>query len=294
LCLSLKLRLVPLSVFENGVPPSVEEDDREALFGFWSTNTFAYSCFLAYVATLWITRYKPPGANKEDFLSMRAKLLRRTVSQRFSTWHTIYAQFWEELEEDQIERKYTDLTVAATLELLSFLIMLVQDGQKVSLFGGDGYTAFRTAVNKVHMTVVKDLLDNGVSINTASEDGNTFLRYAADVGQEEVMQLLVDWGPDIDPINNKGRTPLHLACTFGRDDIAELLLKSHANIQATNVDGSTPLHMATHSNANTYDVLLAEGADPTIREYNGPMTFDLLGHLTGHVIWSGNRTLGAR
>jgi len=117
-------------------------------------------------------------------------------------------------------------------------------------------------VNKVHMTVVKDLLDNGVSINTASEDGNTFLRYAADVGQEEVMQLLVDWGPDIDPINNKGRTPLHLACTFGRDDIAELLLKSHANIQATDVDGSTPLHMATHSNANTYDVLLAEELIP--------------------------------
>ncbi len=262
LCLSLKLRLVPLSVFENGVPPSVEEDDREALFGFWSTNTFAYSCFLAYVATLWITRYKPPGANKEDFLSMRAKLLRRTVSQRFSTWHTIYAQFWEELEEDQIERKYTDLTVAATLELLSFLISLVQDGQNVSLLDGDGYTAFRTAVNKVHMTLVKCLLDNGISIDTASEDGNTSLCYAADVGQEEVMQLLVDWGPDIDPINNKGRTPLHLACTFGRDDIAELLLKANANIQATDVDGSTPLHMAIHSNANTYDVLLAEELIP--------------------------------
>ncbi len=91
---------------------------------------------MAYLATLLITRYKPPGANKEDDLSTRVRLLCRTVSQRFSTWHTIYAQFWEELEEDQIERKYTDLTVAATLELLSFLIMLVQDGQKVSLFDG--------------------------------------------------------------------------------------------------------------------------------------------------------------
>lgn len=286
-----------LSDLETEVPPSVDKGNREALFGFWSINTSAYSCFWAYAACSWITHYKASGIGEKDPLSKSAKLLCRTGSQRFSTWYTIYAHLidFEGLEEDEdTSRRYNDLTFAAAFNLLPVLSLLVQDGQDVGLLDGDGHTAFRIAAEEGYSTVTQCLLDNGIPIDATSEDGNTSLHYAARVGREEVVQFLVDWGADIDPINNKGQTPLHLACEFGGLDITTLLLKLNANINATDIDGSTPLHFATRSNTAIYDALLVGGADPTIRDRRGRTSLDLLDQYLMYMIASDGSTRGPR
>lgn len=98
---------------------------------------------------------------------------------------------------------------------------------------------------------------------------------------------------DIELTDTDGRTPLHYAAFFGRHSAASVLLRHQANVNAEDVRGQTPLHHTykrywrifcnpTDSSLESYwryekgvfegmkALLLANGADPSIRDSAGP------------------------
>ena len=89
------------------------------------------------------------------------------------------------------------------------------------------------------------------------------LMMAALKGQTELAQRLIARGADV---NKPGWAPLHYAATSGSLPMLRLLLEQNAYIDAESPNGTTPLMMAAqYGSEDAAKLLLAEGADPTLR-----------------------------
>ena len=77
--------------------------------------------------------------------------------------------------------------------------------------------------------------------------------------------------------NKFGQTPLHLCCAQGRLYAVTCLLHKGANPNPQSTDTkSTPLHLAVqHDHEDIARLLLAFGADTTIKNMTGETAFDL-------------------
>jgi hypothetical protein len=84
-----------------------------------------------------------------------------------------------------------------------------------------------------------------------------------------VLLLTHDADPNIG--DNESETPLHEAAGWIRTDKAEFLLGYKVNVNAEDKRGDTPLYVALSLGArdDIAQVLLAHGADPTIRGHDG-------------------------
>ena len=144
-----------------------------------------------------------------------------------------------------------------------------------------------------HPAMIEYLLSRGANPDLqTNENGASVLAGLAHVGQIECVRLLLLAGADA----NRGReasgeTPLHHALvtrSLDRSPLVKLLLDHGANPNArtkpgivshnygrdARTRGETPLHRAAaYSPAETIDLLLAAGADRTIRDVNGDSPF---------------------
>lgn len=97
---------------------------------------------------------------------------------------------------------------------------------------------------------------------------------------EEVARLL-DMGTDVDSPDERLITPLMLACNSGERKVVELLVNRGANVDAKKANGGTPLHSlmgGLHREttiASITKLLLAAGADPSVRNAEGKTALDL-------------------
>ena len=76
-----------------------------------------------------------------------------------------------------------------------------------------------------------------------------------------------------------GSTALHSAARYGSVEGIVLLLDLHAEVNARDQEGRTPLFVACSSPRKEIEVvrlLLANGADPEIRDTEGKSVFDLI------------------
>jgi ankyrin repeat protein len=95
---------------------------------------------------------------------------------------------------------------------------------------------------------------------------------AAIKGHLELCRLLIERDADV---NKTGWTPLHYAASGGKAEVVQLLLDHYAYVDAESPNGTTPLMMAAmYGTTGAVDVLLAAGADPTLKNALGLTALD--------------------
>jgi hypothetical protein len=166
-----------------------------------------------------------------------------------------------------------------------------------------------TATDYEVIPVIEKLIDEGADINATSQ--RTALHVAAENGNLEIVELLIERGADVNVQDIHGRTPLVVAIAEHQPEIARRLAEENTDVGVRTSDGSTLLMAAvrtedvelvrwaidrgidlnaarpnkTHATAlmmaagkgdpEIVQLLLANGADPTVTNHEGKTALDL-------------------
>ena len=124
--------------------------------------------------------------------------------------------------------------------------LLLDRGAFVDQRKDDGFTPLHLAVQGLHASVAKHLLDHGAQVNIkyAREVGWTPLHFAVMSRSEELVQLLLRHGADVNVQKTDLRTPLHVAVGAGYASVAKILIEAGASLDVRDKWKSTPLHCA--------------------------------------------------
>jgi uncharacterized protein len=131
-----------------------------------------------------------------------------------------------------------------------------------------GTPALVLAAREKGWTVVRALAElRGTDLEATDRLGATALMYAALHGHRPTVADLVMRKAEV---NRAGWTPLHYAAANGHVEVVKFLLEHHAYIDAESPNRTTPLMMAARQDQpTTVQLLVEEGADPTIRNEAG-------------------------
>jgi len=165
------------------------------------------------------------------------------------------------------------------------LLMKCNDDPKINpnAQDGDGWTALHHACNKwENEYLITMLLRNpAVRVDIVNVDGNTVLHTFCQKYKnpkcEEAFNMLIQRGANVNAKNSQRETPLHKAVINPRIRmiLVELLIKAGAKVNES-VKGGTPLHYAVQlSRTDLVTILVANGADLTIKDTRGDTPMDL-------------------
>jgi ankyrin repeat protein len=175
-----------------------------------------------------------------------------------------------------------------------------------SIVHAGSYDDFFQALIQDSPSKIKTLLDRGFDPNTVDPSGLPGLLVAIRADAFEAAAALVAWpqtnvdvlnSVDESPlmlaalkgelalcqslikrggqVNKPGWAPLHYASTGGHIEVMRLLLDTYAYIDAASPNGTTPLMMAAQYGSDAaVNLLIEEGADPTIKNNLGLTAFD--------------------
>jgi ankyrin repeat protein len=188
--------------------------------------------------------------------------------------------------------------------LKKILYLVAAIGFSLALAGS--YEDFFRAVKQDNPAAIRELVQRGFDPNTIDPNGEHGLFIALREGSLKVAEVLIDspktkveWRNPHDEsplmmaalkghfdlvrklvardadVNKPGWTPLHYAATHGNPQIVAFLLEHHAFIDAESPNKTTPLMMAAHyGSREAVKLLLAEGADPALKNELGLSAFD--------------------
>lgn len=109
--------------------------------------------------------------------------------------------------------------------------------------------------------------DKRIDLQKEDKAGENAMMLAAIEKDAPMVQALIAKGAEV---NKKGWTPLHYAASSGDDEIVKMLLDASAYIDAASPNGTTPMMMAARAgHVSTIDLLISQGADPTIKNQLG-------------------------
>lgn len=162
-----------------------------------------------------------------------------------------------------------------------FVAILRDDGDAIAQLLRRGFDPnTRDAKGQVGLTIALQnnankafaalLASRQVNVEARNAQDESPLMMAAIKGNVEAVRALIARDADV---NKTGWTPLHYAASAGSAmhvTIIALLLENHAYIDAPSPNGTTPLMMAAHyGSAEAVQLLLDEGADPTLKNQLG-------------------------
>lgn len=147
--------------------------------------------------------------------------------------------------------------------------------------GIDGRTLLMTTAASGVPNIVQQVLKSHPDVNAQDKNGKTALMESAsqyhygpespEIDKAEVVRLLLQAGADPNLSDEEGNTALIEAAWDA--DAALLLIRAGANLNAQNKKGITPL--INCAEPEVARVLLAHGADPSIRDVDGKTALEL-------------------
>lgn len=144
------------------------------------------------------------------------------------------------------------------------------------------HAVLRGGMRRQSVNIVKALLEAGADPNQANErrGGMTPLMLLGDISQVGLIDkadALIHAGADICQTDSTGWIALHHA--VGRPEMIRYLVKKGGNVNAQSHGGETPLHIAALLGARlSVRTLLANGADPNIKNESGQSVWDYVQH----------------
>lgn len=171
---------------------------------------------------------------------------------------------------------FEDFFKAAAIDNESAMVTLALRGFDLNTRNEKGESGLMVALREDSLKVAAFLLtQRSVNVNDRNANGETALMIAAIRGQLDIARALIQRGAEV---NMTGWTPLHYAASRAEPDSVEmvkLMLEHHAYIDTESPNRSTPLMLAAmYGNRELVPLLLAEGADPTIRNEQGLTAVD--------------------
>ncbi|KAL2813422.1 ankyrin repeat-containing domain protein [Aspergillus granulosus] len=136
-----------------------------------------------------------------------------------------------------------------------------------------GTTALTYACQAAYYGVAKALLDKGADTEVLQEGSKgTAIMRAIDHNRISIVELLIERGANLHHKDVFDRGVLHSAAVNCRAEILRILLAKDPTLDVNMRDahGKTTLHdIARFGDLETVEVLLAHGADPTIKDNHG-------------------------
>jgi ankyrin repeat protein len=131
--------------------------------------------------------------------------------------------------------------------------------------------AFRQAAHDGELEQVKLFLKQGVNYNAVDQGGQTALMFAAFNGHSEIVLSLIEAGAEIDQRDMVGRTALLYGSTGPFPETVKILLDRGAdpNIVDSEEHFSPLMHAAAEGHLEVVKVLIAHGADRSLRDVDG-------------------------
>lgn len=169
--------------------------------------------------------------------------------------------------------EYAPLVAAAAHNDTDVVEFLLASKADVNVRNEAGMTALYCAVQGGFADVADLLIAHGADLNARNKLGQTPLYEAMFQvpWRKDMAALLLAHGADPNIGDNEGATPLHLAVGWIRPDKAEFLLGYKVDVNAREKNGDTPLYVAIsyRGRDDIAQVLLAHGADPTLKGHDG-------------------------
>ncbi|MFM6986201.1 MAG: ankyrin repeat domain-containing protein [Hydrogenophaga sp.] len=171
---------------------------------------------------------------------------------------------------------FDDFFVAARRDDDATMARLLQRGFDPNTVDEQGNHALVLAIREGSLKVAHFLLQQPtVNVEVRNHAGESPLMMAALKGQLLVARRLIKRQADV---NKPGWAPLHYAAAHADPvsvDMVQLLLTHHAYIDAESPNRTTPLMMAAqYGRPEVVQLLLQEGADPTLRNAQGLTALD--------------------
>uniref|UniRef100_A0A452RCP1 Poly [ADP-ribose] polymerase n=1 Tax=Ursus americanus TaxID=9643 RepID=A0A452RCP1_URSAM len=165
-------------------------------------------------------------------------------------------------------RHSTPLHFAAGYNRVSVVEYLLHHGADVHAKDKGGLVPLHNACSYGHYEVAELLVRHGASVNVADLWKFTPLHEAAAKGKYEICKLL---------LKVSSSSPLRISALINNHvDIAALLIKYNTCVNATDKWAFTPLHEAAQKGRTQLcALLLAHGADPTMKNQEGQTPLDL-------------------
>ena len=166
-----------------------------------------------------------------------------------------------------------DVDVSAMAKLLEEDSTLVREQIVHTRGNGTTYGVLPLEMVNKSPDAVRLLLDCGADPNRQG-DGNALPIHNATL---DVMALLLDSGADVNKIGYEECTPVMYETYMKNHDGVKLLINRGADVNyQRKLDGLTSLHFASQKRDDEMvDILLAAGADPSIRNDDGKTPIDI-------------------
>lgn len=153
---------------------------------------------------------------------------------------------------------------AGNADMIRVLIEAGADLQRAQRSKGTATSLF-LAVNGMHYTATKILLEHGMNPNAAADFGISPLMAATRSGNEEMIDLLIAFGADGKIVSEGLGNALHFLSSHADKKTVKKILGAGAGINETDAEKKTPLFNAiSRRHHRTALALLEEGADVNI------------------------------
>lgn len=154
--------------------------------------------------------------------------------------------------------------------------LLLERGAALEQRDRAGDTAFRTAINWKHLELARWLAARGADVDAPNAYDESALEHV--IGEDEeasmAIDLLLELGAD-PAFVSKSRSPMRTAIVAGKAEVVKKLLAAGASPSCITgeLHRATALHDAAQ-HGQLVELLLAQGADPTVRDAYGLTPLD--------------------